>query len=126
MSNITDHDAWKSAVHELLITNFSLTEENANDPFKALFDLIAIEVEQARDPRVSRWAAVRENLREAATHCVEVLEREAEDYEIAEAIRTLRQALHAITRDEVLGEESLRWEEEQQENYAYIAAYEGG
>lgn len=46
-------DEWKSAVHEALIANASLTEANQGDPVRAVSDLVGIETRMALDPKVS-------------------------------------------------------------------------
>lgn len=47
---------WKDAVLDALTINWSLTEENKNNPRLAISDLVRQEVELALDPTVSQAA----------------------------------------------------------------------
>ena len=49
--------AWKAAVEEAGVVNWTLTAENENDPRKAVAALLAMQSQQALDPAISREAA---------------------------------------------------------------------
>ena len=49
----TTPDAWQEAVQDRLVVVHGLTDENANDPRKAIADLIRAETQIALDPAVS-------------------------------------------------------------------------
>ena len=49
----TTSNAWQDAVQDRLVNVHGLTDENANDPRKAIADLIRIETQIALDPAVS-------------------------------------------------------------------------
>jgi len=70
--------AWKASVIDQLIIAHILTAEHANDPLKAVQDLLAFESEIAIDPRVSKEAArlVEQAKAEEREACAKVCERE--------------------------------------------------
>lgn len=48
---------WKDAITDAGVVNWTLSEENANDPQKAIADLLSMQWRQALDPAVSQEAA---------------------------------------------------------------------
>lgn len=56
-SHIAPLEAWKAAIEEAAVVNWTLTAENANDPRKAVRDLIACIMREALDPMVSQPAS---------------------------------------------------------------------
>jgi len=74
--------AWKASVIDQLIIAHILTAEHANDPLKAVQDLLAFESEIAIDPRVSKAAArlVEQARAEEREACAKVCESQRDAF----------------------------------------------